>query len=89
MLSLPEIALIMNNQHYHFLSQSLRDLKHHIEQHRAQCFHPYNQTLSCIPSSINHYNPPLNPFSHNQLCECHALVDVSSTQTSKLQTTPQ
>ena len=69
MLSLPEIALIMNNQHYHFLSQSLCDLKHHIERHRAPCFHPYN--------------PPSNPSSHNWLCECHALVDVSSTWTGK------
>ena len=40
-------------------------------------------TPSCIPSSINHYDPPLNPSSHNQLCECHALVDISSTQTDK------
>ena len=69
MLSLPEITLIMNNQHYHFLSQSLRDLKHHIEWHRAPHFHPYD--------------PPSNPSSHNQLCKCHALVDISSTRTDK------
>ena len=69
MLSLPEIALIMNNQHYHFLSQSLCDLKHHIERHWAPHFHPYD--------------PPSNPSSHNRLCKCHALVDISSTWTGK------
>ena len=69
MLSLPEITLIMNNQHYHFLSQSLCDLKHHIGQHWAPRFHPYD--------------PPSNPSSHNRLCECHALVDISSTRTDK------
>ena len=92
----------MSEWHYHFLSQSLHDLEHWVEQHQAEQhamelnimnfrhqiawhfhFHPYGQTPSHIPLPTNHHDPPSNPSSHNRLCECHALVDISSTRTDK------
>ena len=36
MLSLSEFACLVSEQHYHFLLQSLNDLEHQIEQHRAE-----------------------------------------------------
>ena len=36
MLSLSDFARLMSEQHYHFLSQSLRDLEHQVEWHQAQ-----------------------------------------------------
>ena len=104
MLSLSEFARLMHERHYHFLSQSLRDLEHQVEWHRAQqhtmeldvrnfrhqiaqCFHfhPYGQTLTHIPPSTNHHDPPSNPSSHNksQLSKCHASVDISLTRTGE------
>ena len=59
----------------------IMDFQHQI----AQCFrfHPYGRTPSRIPPATNHHDPPLDPSSHNQICECHAMVDVSSTRTDK------
>ena len=36
MLSLSEFACFVSEQHYHFLLQSLNNLEHQIEQHRAE-----------------------------------------------------
>ena len=36
MLSLSEFVRLMSERHYHFLSQSLHDLEHQVERHRAQ-----------------------------------------------------
>ena len=35
-LSLSEFACLVSEQHYRFLSQSLNDLEHQIEQHRVE-----------------------------------------------------
>ena len=36
MLSLSEFACLVSEQHYHFLSQSLNNLEHQIEQHQVE-----------------------------------------------------
>ena len=36
MLSLSEFACLVSEQHYRFLSQSLNNLEHQIEQHRVE-----------------------------------------------------
>jgi hypothetical protein len=36
MLSLSEFARLVSERHYHFLSQSLRDLEHQVKRHRAE-----------------------------------------------------
>ena len=89
MLSLSEFAHLLSEQHYHFLSHSLHklelnimDFQHQIARHFR--FHPYGRPPSRIPPPTNHHNPPSNPSSHDEaqtarLCECHALVDVTST----------
>ena len=49
---------------------------------------PFSSLWSNSNPSTNHHDPPSNPSSHNksQLCECHALIDISSTRTGEDQT---